>query len=112
MPPGAVYVGRPGPFGNPFTIEGCIDVGYANTREDAARQCVVAFRSWLTVTGAHRFDPDIMRSGNGTRSYDRREIRARLRELAGRDLVCWCPPTRACHAAVLLELANQPAGAQ
>lgn len=22
MPPGAVYVGRPGPFGNPFTIKG------------------------------------------------------------------------------------------
>ncbi|GAA0705040.1 hypothetical protein GCM10010193_70100 [Kitasatospora atroaurantiaca] len=28
------------------------------------------------------------------------------RELAGRDLMCWCPPTAACHADVLLELAN------
>lgn len=109
MPAGAVYVGRPGPFGNPFTIEGCIDVGYASNREDAARQCVVAFRSWLTETGVHRHDSDVMRSDNGTRGYDRREIRARLHELTGRDLACWCPPTRACHAAVLLELANQPA---
>jgi hypothetical protein len=28
------------------------------------------------------------------------------RELAGRDLACWCPPTEACHADVLLEVAN------
>jgi hypothetical protein len=35
-------------------------------------------------------------------------------ELAGRDLMCWCPPPAPgqpdhCHAAVLLEIANQPA---
>lgn len=29
------------------------------------------------------------------------------RELAGRDLACWCPPGP-CHADVLLELANTP----
>ena len=29
-----------------------------------------------------------------------------LPELTGRDLVCWCAPA-ACHADVLLELANQ-----
>lgn len=27
-------------------------------------------------------------------------------ELAGRDLVCWCPVYQACHADVLLEIAN------
>lgn len=101
-----MYVGRPSPFGNPFTIEGCIDVGYASNREDAARQCVVAFRSWLTVSGAHRFDADVMWAGAGVRGYDRREIRVRLHELAGRDLVCWCAPDQPCHADVLLELAN------
>lgn len=31
-------------------------------------------------------------------------------ELAGHDLVCWCEPEIACHADVLLELAN-PGGA-
>lgn len=31
------------------------------------------------------------------------EIRA---ELAGRDLACWCPLDKPCHADVLLELAN------
>ena len=35
-------------------------------------------------------------------------------ELAGRDLACWCPLNRPCHADVLLEIANaseQPAPA-
>lgn len=109
MPPDAMYVGRPGPFGNPFTIEGCIDVGYATNREDAAMQCVRAFRSWVNVTGAHRFDSDVMWSGDGTRSYDRRVIRARLHELTGRDLACWCALDRPCHRTVLLELANPAA---
>jgi hypothetical protein len=30
------------------------------------------------------------------------------RDLAGRDLACWCPLTAARHGDVLLELANQP----
>ncbi|MEU8516367.1 DUF4326 domain-containing protein [Kitasatospora sp. NPDC048722] len=30
------------------------------------------------------------------------------RELAGRDLMCWCPPTVECHADVLLAIANGP----
>lgn len=30
-----------------------------------------------------------------------------LAPLAGHDLACWCPPDLACHADVLLELANQ-----
>lgn len=29
-----------------------------------------------------------------------------LRELAGRDLMCWCPLDQPCHADVLLEIAN------
>jgi hypothetical protein len=29
-----------------------------------------------------------------------------LPALRGKDLLCWCPPGKPCHAAVLLELAN------
>lgn len=28
------------------------------------------------------------------------------RELRGKDLMCWCPPDKPCHADVLLEVAN------
>lgn len=31
-----------------------------------------------------------------------------IAELAGHDLACWCAPQLACHADVLLELANAP----
>jgi hypothetical protein len=30
------------------------------------------------------------------------------RELRGRNLACWCPHGQACHADVLLEVANAP----
>ncbi len=30
------------------------------------------------------------------------------RELASKDLACWCPPGQACHADVLLAAANEP----
>ena len=33
-------------------------------------------------------------------------IAAARAELAGRDLACWCPPGEACHADVLLAVAN------
>ena len=38
-----------------------------------------------------------------TLRYDVADVR---RELAGRDLACWCPLDEPCHADVLLRLAN------
>lgn len=61
MPEGAVYVGRPTRWGNPFP----------HTGTAASRAEVVA-----------------------------------RRQLAGRDLACWCPPGQPCHADVLLDVAN------
>jgi SAM-dependent methyltransferase len=69
-------VGRPTRWGNPFTVEGTV------TRDEA----VARYRSWLAT------QPQLLD-----------EARSRL---AGRDLVCWCPPGAACHADVLLEVAN------
>ena len=84
-PPDAVYVGRPGAFGNPFTIG-----------RDGDRATVIArYERWLHAP-----------EQNGLRKRAVRELRERaVRELRGRDLVCWCAP-QACHADVLLELVN------
>ena len=76
MPEGAVYVGRPSRWGNPFAIDG------STTRADA----VARYREWLAG------QPEL--------------VDAARSELAGRDLVCWCPLGEACHADVLLEVAN------
>lgn len=74
-PVGAVYVGRPSKWGNPFRLA-----------SEADRAAVVAkYRAWLLA------QPALVA-----------EVK---RELAGKDLVCWCAP-RACHADVLLEVAN------
>jgi len=75
IPAGAVYIGRPSVFGNPFKIG-----------PDGDRDMVIErYRAWLLS------QPDLV-------------ARAR-RELAGKDLVCWCAPL-ACHGDVLIEVAN------
>ena len=76
-PDGAVYVGRPSKWGNPF-LEGV---------DGTRREVILKFRRWVV-------------------QQDR--LIAALDELRGRDLVCWCAPC-ACHADVLLKLANKKA---
>lgn len=75
IPPGAAYIGRSGKWGNPFVIG-----------KDGNRAEVIAkYRAWLLAR------PDM--------------VEVARRELAGKDLVCFCAP-QACHGDVLLEVAN------
>lgn len=102
MPEGAVYVGRPTKWGNPYRWNDYQDVGhdyegepYAVSAADRRRFAVVDFTS-------------VVKYGIGSFDYPSRdEIWC---ELAGRDLVCWCPLDSPCHADVLLELANSWTG--
>jgi hypothetical protein len=62
IPEDAVYIGRPGPFGNPFVIG-----------EHGDRAAVIAqYRAWLPTQPAL--------------------VERMQRELPGRDLVCFCAP--------------------
>ncbi|MFJ9101366.1 DUF4326 domain-containing protein [Streptomyces sp. NPDC102405] len=105
-PLGAVYVGRPTRFGNPYCLvrqdggwsvqfgEHGGGVGTFPTDSEARRYATEAFRVWIQQPE----QGDVLRL-----------FRALLH---GRDLTCWCPlpgdgqPDH-CHAAVLLELANE-----
>ena len=78
-PEGAVVVARPTKWGNPFVV----------TDGDSARAAAL-YEDWLE----HSVDPRAA------------SLREDLHELAGRELACWCPPDRPCHADVLLRLAN------
>lgn len=99
MPEGAIYVGRPTKWGNPFQAGGVAHrrlVGVITPMSITGPGRAARFyRQWVTdpyaafITGQRRLTPG--------------EIRA---ELAGRDLVCWCPLDQPCHADVLLEIAN------
>jgi hypothetical protein len=83
MPDGAVYVGRPTIWGNPYSVKGAREAGYIGTDAELAAMCVGEYRS--QAIGC-----------------------LPIQELRGKDLACWCPIDQPCHADVLLELANAP----
>ena len=83
MPGNTVYVGRPSKWGNPFTV-----VMGRGLNQEAYAEAVAHYRDWL----AHP---------------NRAKLRAEaIEELKGKHLACWCVPSVACHADVLLEVAN------
>ncbi|MGW1160407.1 DUF4326 domain-containing protein [Streptomyces sp. NPDC002519] len=104
-PANSTYVGRGSKWGNPYTItrQGAFHtvtdsstdgVIYSSGSDiDARRVAVSWYRVWLD---------------------GQRDLRAAARQqLAGRDLLCWCPLPEPgepdhCHAAVLIDLVNQP----
>lgn len=79
-----VYIGRPGPWGNPFShLDQSLATFKAETRDDA----VVKYRGWLLS------QPDLVAKAKA--------------ELKGKVLGCWCAPLQ-CHGDVLAEVANDP----
>lgn len=117
MPEGAVYVGRPGKWGNPFAVK-------------------KAMTGWLVLDG--RFEPDtkIMHIKPDKRAaaltavnlfsaqmqIDSMLFELPFHELRGKNLACWChlcdahkdgkplgvecPDCNPCHVDILLEMAN------
>jgi hypothetical protein len=104
-PANAEIVDRTSRFGNPFRVQDAIEAEYSNPR----RACVSFFRAWLD--GSDELN-DVYEVGR--RTYDRRRILADLHVLRGKDLACPCQLPEPgepdhCHAAYLLQIANQPA---
>lgn len=136
MPAGAIYVGRPSPWGNPFKTSGDFIVWTAvaiGNRADAAgrlKTSLILYRAWLTGEGVPVGPPampsdDLIVYGDGSQAstaeaaqcmatrfaqmYAPESVpdRPSLDELRGKVLACWCPLDRPCHADILLDLANQ-----
>lgn len=103
MPEGAVYVGRPTWFCNPFEPSDFWDAGYSGASCVAVAECVKAYREWLTgVPWTLVWNPRLTDWALACREG---RVDA-LDRLCGKDLACWCPLDQPCHADVLLELAN------
>ena len=83
MPEGAVYVGRPTLFGNPFPTVGI-------------------YTDWLRGVFIWGRDGYTARELIDKRQW----VRANIDTLRGKDLACWCKEGQPCHADVLLKLAN------
>jgi hypothetical protein len=125
---GAVYVGRPTVFGNPFSAHKCPCCGYWDVRDDNGGTYLVDHQyvqrpevranrtTWTTKeqasTEAVRLYADELTYWFGGRMEYDQPFREAVESLRGRDLACWCPLADAagnpvpCHADVLLELAN------
>ncbi|NKS56183.1 DUF4326 domain-containing protein [Rhodococcus hoagii] len=70
-------------------------------------EAVSLYREVLTKDVVHIRDPRWIRVGPRDNPVTIEGLR---RELAGRDLACWCPLSSPCHADILLELANTAEG--
>jgi len=106
MPAGAVYVGRPSQWGNPFWITRSSDYhGLAGSWFVLDASGALHHPDDDTETSARQKAVDLFAAGLGTPDGLSEEVvRA---ELGGRDLVCWCPLDEPCHADVLLAVANR-----
>jgi hypothetical protein len=111
IPEGAIYVGRPSLWGNPWALRDASAWGIPAT--DRAAWAVTMYREELAHWGLlsdwdysttevtfDRVSREISESGASNMA----EYAAIA--LRGRDLACWCPLDQPCHADVLLELAN------
>lgn len=97
MPEGAVYVGRPTKWGNPWCP--CRREECGSFQAHSRAQAAAFYRQAVQLRDNAERDG---RLSNGTVPTTA-EIRA---ELAGKDLACWCPLGQPCHADVLLRVAN------
>ena len=111
MPVGAVYVGRPSLWGNPWTMRDASD--YRVPVEDRPAFLVRKYRQELEhlglvsdyamYVGDARWEATAEAIADSGASNMAEYAPLALR---GKDLVCWCPLDQPCHADVLLELAN------
>lgn len=98
MPEGAVYVGRPTVFGNPFSVGAAKEYhdlfGQPRNGESPAQTAVRWYRAWLNGDPMARADC-------------RPPSKEQIASLRGRHLACFCRLDHPCHTSVLLELANK-----
>jgi hypothetical protein len=105
MPEGAVYVGRPTKWGNPYRWTDYQAVTVPLWSDGEPHYTSPATRRGWAVTD---FEAAVDYDDKPLRGYpSHEEIR---RELAGKDLVCWCPEGQPCHADVLIKIANRTEG--
>jgi hypothetical protein len=88
MPPNTVRVDRATRWGNPLRVR----PGYT------AAEAVADYRLWLKGTFA---GPIVLAAQPPPK------LEAIQQHLRNKNLACWCPPGKPCHADVLLELANR-----
>lgn len=93
LPANTIVVARPGKWGNPFII------GMHGTRE----YCVKLFNLLCAGYLAVSTDSECCAAQLRFRAYAKKNIK----RLRGKNLACWCPLDKPCHADTLLKIANR-----
>lgn len=104
MPEGAVYVGRPTVWGNPFSGLPFLGLDQSIRLYDSAVRGI-----WNTKLVAQLADEPLQIVYDAWRNWMLRHYghpAEAVWGLRGLDLACWCPTDQPCHADVLLGLAN------
>lgn len=91
MPRDTVKVDRSTKWGNPFVV------GRDGTRADCLR-FYRALAMGYEVVSTHATHDEQMKA--------RRQMSKAQTELRGKNLTCWCPLDKPCHADVLLDIVN------
>lgn len=86
LPDGVVCVTRPGKWGNPYNLAS-------------------EFRLVLESIDQGKFSPAELERPI---LFHMKRILDDIEELRGKDLACFCPLDKPCHAEVLIEFANSP----
>lgn len=108
MPENTVYVGRGSRWGNPFPTheyerDGHGDKTGRKVEVRSPEEAVNFYANWLLPYRHH--GPTSNLESFYLSEANLRDIKE---ELCGKNLACWCPLGKPCHADVLLEIANTP----
>ncbi len=101
MPENTVYVGRPGKWGNPWSVTEWHDLLSTMTVDDARSAAADCFYSAMVD---RLDDPEYLEHEHPGFYPPLDQIRT---DLAGKNLACWCPLGSPCHADTLLKVANR-----
>lgn len=96
IPPNTVVVARPSKWGNPYTIGKSASLFAQSVYVPDAKTAVRLFKAYVDIPRG-----EYIGHKRGMSIADQA-----YRELRGKNLACWCPLDKPCHAEVLLEIAN------
>lgn len=96
--PDAVIVARPSKWGNPYKV------GEPTGWYGPDDKPILTDHTFAMILFKSLANADDLWWDEGEQYLTREVIR---RELGGRDLACWCPLDRDCHADALLQIANR-----
>lgn len=98
LPPNTVVVSRPSRWGNPYRVTKIAGMWFVEGRGSGYRVCKVT-DSRIAIASSLRLFREFLQDNPALIEQARTELR-------GKNLACWCPLDRPCHADVWLEVVN------